>query len=443
MFIRAKTLSTLAAAALFASTAQADDLWSIYQQAIHADPVILQSAAQRDRAVEAVTSSRAPLLPQIGFSADYAIQSSDNDTVKPLVESQGYSYGVQLNQQIYNRATWKSLTQTEKTAHLAEVSHSAKLQNLLVRVSDAYFQVLQTQDQLEFTQATKRAIARQLEQTKQRFEVGLTAITDVHEAQAEYDLSTANEILAQNDVQNAYEGLRAITGQSYAQVNVLDKQRFSASPIAPASPQEWVKVAEDKNLSLNAARVSVDIAKSAVDVASASHWPTFDLFANYQRQNPEKGSFEDLGEYGTYGLGVQMNFNIYSGGGISSQVRQANFYYVEASEQLNETNRTVYKQVFDAYNAVLASVSSVTAYEQAVVSRQSALEATTAGFEVGTRTIVDVLNSTRSLFEAKNNLSRARYAYILNVLRLRQAAGTLSEQDLMDVNKGLMAPVQS
>lgn len=431
--MRLRTLVAMMVAAGLNGPVLADDLWGIYQSAVKADPVLLQAAAEKERALEAVTGTRAPLLPQINLAADYTRIYSSED----VRESKGPTIGVNLVQSIYDRSNWVELSQSEKSAHFADLGYNLALQELMVRTTSAYFDVLKAYDDVEFAVAEKAAIARQLEQTKQRFEVGLSAITDVHEAQAEYDLSVANEITLRNALESAYQGLRQITGQDHRTLNVLDTARFAPAIPAPESANGWYKLAEESSLALARAKVQTDIAKEQIDRAESGHYPTLDLVAGTQYSDTD--SQMSSSDATDASIGLQLNVPIYSGGGISSAVKQAQHQYVAASEVLSETQRSVYRNTLDSFNTLSAATSAIRAYEQTVVSRQSALDATTAGFEVGTRTIVDVLNSTRALYDAKRNLSGARYAFVVAVFRLKLAAGTLTENDLVDVNKALMA----
>ncbi|GAA5216904.1 outer membrane channel protein TolC [Corallincola platygyrae] len=434
-----KPLSFAVAVALggISCAAQADNIWQIYEKSLESDPVILRAAAQRQEAFEAITEARAPLLPQISVTGQYTDTSSNRD----FRESDGTSATVGLTQEIYRQESWITLDLAEKSAHQADVNYNLQLQNLMLRVSQAYFDVLQAMDDVEFIAAEKRAIERQLEQTKQRFAVGLTAITDVHEAQAEYDRSVADEIVQLNVLENSYEGLRVLTGLSHRDLDVLNTELFSPTKPQPESSDGWQKIATDQNLSLAVSRVATDIAKQNIDLAAAGHMPTFSLFAQHDTSNVEPDF--DSGRPDSYDdttIGVQVSVPIYTGGAISSRERQAQHAFVATSEQMNETYREVNRSTINNYNNVIASISAIRAFEQTVVSRVSALEATEAGFEVGTRTIVDVLDATRNLYDAKRQLSQARYSYILSVLQLKFSAGNLTEQDLQDINKGLQRP---
>lgn len=420
----------------------ADTLAEIYDQAKENDPTLLSAAAQRDAAFEAVTSSRATLLPQINLTAGYNLtrgekdrddgQTNDND-VNALTAGIGFS------QQLYNRTSWITLDTAEKSARQQDASYAAIQQALILRVATAYFDVLRAQDNLEFVQAEKAAVGRQLEQTKQRFEVGLSAITDVHDAQAQYDSVLADEVLAQNTLTNSYEGLREITGQSHSELYVLDTDRFSATK-TQAAIDALVEEAQQKNLSLLSARIAQDVAKDNISLQSSGHLPSLTLDGGYSYTDLDKSAYDSTnGTTNDFNIGLNLSVPLYTGGATTSLTKQAEFNYVAASQQLEATYRSVVKDVRAFNNNISASIGALRAYEQTVVSAKSALEATEAGFDVGTRTIVDVLDSTRRLYDANKNLSNARYDYILSVLQLRQAVGTLSEQDILDINAGLKA----
>lgn len=303
-------------------------------------------------------------------------------------------------------------------------------------MAKAYFEVLRAQDNLEFVRAEKAAVGRQLEQTKQRFEVGLSAITDVHDAQAQFDGVLADEVLAENSLTNSYEALREITGQEYSKLSVLDTKRFAASRTTESS-EALIEKAQQQNLSLLAARISQDVARDNISLASSGHLPSLTLDGDYNYADNRNSNASSPSDYNDFKIGVNLKVPLYTGGKTTSLTKQAEFAYVAASQDLEAAYRSVVKDVRAYNNNINASIGALRAYEQAVISAKSALEATEAGFDVGTRTIVDVLDATRRLYDANKNLSNARYDYILSVLQLRQAIGTLSEQDVMDVNAGL------
>jgi outer membrane protein len=417
--------------AIIAPSTQADDLMQIYQKALTSDPIVLQAQAQRNTLYEQIEENRAPLLPSLSASVGYA--KSWNDIQG---DNDGFTGRLSLSQLIYDHSVWVGLSLAEKAASQADSAYASAMQSLITRVTSAYFNVLTAKDNFEFKGAEKRAIERQLEQTKQRFAVGLTAITDVHEAQAQYDLASASEILAENVLANSYESLREITGIDHKSINVLDTERFSASTPSPATSSDWLKMAESSSIDLMTQRIAKDIAQESITLYKAGHMPTVSLDANYtkaleQAQGPDFDSKD---------IGINIKVPIFEGFKIDSKVKQAQYKYIEASELLEQTHRGVVKNVRNNFNNVTASISSIRAYEQSVVSSESALKATQAGFEVGTRTIVDVLNRTRDLYDSKRQLSEARYGYINSILALKQAAGTINEDDVMAINSGLKAP---
>jgi outer membrane protein len=429
-----KLLPLFISAALgsMSTNAFADTLAEIYNQAKENDPTLLSAAAQRDAAFEAVTSSRSSLLPQITLNAGYNINRSDVDSR----DSDKLTAGINFSQELYQRSSWLTLDVSEKSARQADASYAAAQQALILRVSQAYFDVLRAQDNLVFVQAEKAAVGRQLEQTKQRFEVGLSAITDVHDAQAQYDAVLADEVLAENSLINSYEGLREITGQEHASLDVLDTKRFSATRTQTPINQ-LIEEAQQQNLSLLSARIAQDVAKDQISLASSGHLPSLTLDGGYNYGDERNSNNFSEGDASDFSVGVNLAVPLYTGGNISSQTKQAEYSYVAASQDLEAQYRSVVKDVRAFNNNISASIGALRAYEQTVVSAESALEATEAGFDVGTRTIVDVLDSTRRLYDANKNLSNARYDYILSVLQLRQAVGTLSEQDILDINAGL------
>jgi outer membrane protein len=332
------------------------------------------------------------------------------------------------------------LDTAEKTARQADSQYAAAQQDLILRTAQAYFEVLRSKDNLESVRANKAAVARQLEQTKQRFEVGLSAITDVHDAQAQYDRVLADEVVAENNLLNQYEALREITGQEHTKIDILDTDRFSA-----ARPEQsvtfFLEEAQSKNLDLLSARIGQDIAKDNITLASSGHLPTLTLDGGYgydSERNSNNSRYGNASEnINAFNAGINLSVPLYTGGNITSQTKQAEFAYVEASEQLEQTYRSVVRNVRANNNNINSSIGAIRAFEQTVISAESALEATKAGFDVGTRTIVDVLEATQALYDAESNLSDARYDYIVSVLNLRQSVGTLSEQDIVDINAGL------
>ncbi|WP_116475136.1 outer membrane channel protein TolC [Zobellella maritima] len=422
---------------LFATgTAKAEDLLDVYRQATLNDPLVREAKANRDAAFEKINESRAPLLPQINLDAGTGYTKSNHDDRTTRTSA---NVGANLSQALYRRSSWVNLDITEKTAAQGEVSYKQTQQTLILRATQAYFDVLKAEDTLSFVQSNKEAVGRQLEQTRQRFEVGLSAMTDVHEAQAQYDQALADEIVAENQLNNSKEVLRELTGMNYASLQPLNTDTFS--PQKPEnSADTWLEIALEQNLELHSQRILKDIANEQISLAKSGHQPTLDLNAglNSTYTDTEQSGFGTSdGSINEGTVGLSFSLPLYTGGATSSQVKQAQHNYVAASERLERSFRSVQSQVYSSFNDVNGAIGSVRAFEQLVISAESALSATEAGYEVGTRTIVDVLNATRQLYDAKQKLSEARYNYILSQLQLKQAAGNLTEQDLLDINAGL------
>ncbi|WP_289028366.1 outer membrane channel protein TolC [uncultured Paraglaciecola sp.] len=441
-----KTFLSLLIGMSISTSVLADDLYQVYQMAVEKDPTINGAKADRDAAFEGISISRANLLPQISAAISYSDSTadtydSDDDTGELYVYDyhvKNMSIGLNLSLSIYDRKNWVALSRAEKVAQQSDTTFALAKQDLIVRTTNAYLAILRAKDSLTFVQAEKRAIERQLEQTKQRFNVGLTAITDVHEAQANFDNTVAQEIVAENVVELRLEEMREITGKYLESVSVLNTQSFSASRPSPEGVDNWLKTAEEKNLDLLVRNLAKDIAMDDISSAKAGHYPTLTLSGSYGSDRTDYNGF-DLPALDDHSLSLTLNVPIYSGGSVSAQTAQARYRYIAASESMELTHRSTVRSVRSAYNDVIASTSTIRALQQAVVSADSALKATEAGFDVGTRTIVDVLNSTRNLFDARRNLASARYDFISAILQLKRASGDLTEKDLIDINRGLTA----
>ncbi|PKH04202.1 outer membrane channel protein TolC [Psychromonas sp. MB-3u-54] len=434
MAIKKFTLAALFALTSYSYSVQADTLLQVYQTAKIKDPVILKSKAQYDVYLEKVTETNAALLPQIGFGLTTGYTNYNNNNLN----NSKLGANVELSQSLYNGSYWQQLSIAEKQATQYASIYGLAAQDLLFRASTAYFNVLRANEAVKSVKANKRAVERQLEQTQQRFEVGLIAITDVHEAQAEYDRTTADEIIAENNLANTYYALRELTGADVHNVSYLNTKTFSAAKIE-GDVSLWRNKALESNLELHGKRIVKELAKMQIDLAKTGHQPTLDLSAGvgYNNTSYDKDFNSDT-DISNGTIGLSLNVPIYTGGSISSQVKQAQYNYVYASEDLVQTFRSTEAQINRGYNNVSASISSLRAYEQTVLSSRSALDATEAGFEVGTRTIVDVLDATRALYESENQLANARYDYIINMLQLKFSAGTLAEQDIIDISNGLI-----
>lgn len=417
--------------------ASAESLLDIYRQAQEKDPQLQETLAQRNAAFEKINEADAAKLPQIGLDANAGYLKSNRDDA---YTAQTTGAGISLTQALFRQSIWMNSDITSKQAMASDVALNLEKQGLILRTAQAYFSVLAAQDSLEYSLANEKALQRQLDETQQRFDVGMTAITDVQEAKAAHDLAVADTINAQNTLSNSYEALRQLTGTEHRFLDVLNTERFSPSQMTQSADQ-WLKQAQDHSLTLNQLRIAKDVAKQQIDLAKTGHLPTLDLklgaTSDYTDYKKNTSSKQD-GTVNEGTIGLQFNLPLYSGGATQSQVKQAQFNYVAASESLEKNYRSMQADLYKNYNNVFASVGTIKAYQQSVISADSALTATQAGYQVGTRTIVDVLNATTKLYSAKQKLSDARYNYILNTLQLKQTTGILSEQDLLDINNGLI-----
>lgn len=431
-----KRILTLIISFSLCGSASAENLLDIYRQAQEKDPQLLEAKAQRDAAFEKINEAQAANLPQINLSADLGYQKTNQNDSKTAGNA-GATLG--LTQSLYRRSNWINSDITEKLATQSDVNYNYEKQSLIVNTANAYFSVLSAKDALEYANANLEALKRQLDETQQRYTVGMTAITDVDEAKAAYDLASANVIVAENNLANSYEGLRQLTGIEHKQLDLLDTDRFTPVALSDSS-DNWMKLAQENNLQLHQQRIAKDIAKQQIDLAQTGHEPTLDLGANLGSEYTDyknSGTGYDDGTLNTGSIGFKFNLPLYSGGAVDSRVKQAQFNYVSASEALEKNYRSIQADLYRSYNDVNGAIGSVRAYQQSVISAQSALTATRAGYEVGTRTVVDLLDATTKLYSAKQQLSSARYGYILKLLQLKQVAGNLQEQDLIDVNNGL------
>lgn len=431
----------------FSAMSQAENLLQVYQQARISNPDLRKSAADRDAAFEKINEARSPLLPQLGLGADYTYTSGFRDYKDQ--NSNVTSGSLQLTQVLFDMSKWRALTLQEKAAGIQDVTYQTDQQTLILNTATAYFKVLAAIDTLSYTEAQKQAIYRQLDQTTQRFNVGLVAITDVQNARSQYDAVLANEVTARNDLDNAVEELRQVTGNYYPELASLNVDGFKTSK--PQAVNALLKEAENRNLSLLQARLNQDLAREQIRQAQDGHLPTLSLSASSgisntsysgskTHNNPQQYQDNDAGQNQ---IGLNFSLPLYQGGAVTSQVKQAQYNFVGASEQLESAHRSVVQTVRSSFNNVNASISSINAYKQAVVSAQSSLDAMEAGYSVGTRTIVDVLDATTTLYNAKQQLSNARYNYLINELNIKSALGTLNEQDLIALNNTLGKPIST
>ncbi|MDH5180671.1 MAG: TolC family outer membrane protein [Gammaproteobacteria bacterium] len=428
--------SALAASLIFAAPqAGADDLQTIYQLALTNDPLFQAARSDFLANKELKSQAWAVLLPQISGSylkSETEVNTSNN-VMNPVGTTEVSGYSLSLTQTIYNQAQFSGLSQANATVARAVADFHFQEQNLILRVAKNYFDVLGAEDNLAFSQAEKKSIAHQLEQTTQRFNVGLTAITDVHEAQARYDQSVARDIAAENQLAISREILREMTGKEHGNLAVLQESSPLIAP-QPADITQWVNTGLDNNYQLAAARKNLEASSAGVMKARAGHLPSLNLVAgmnNTTREGPIAYETDDTQ------ISLQLSVPIFNGGLVSSRSTEAAHRHDQAKQLLEQQRRATERQVRNAYLSVLAKISQVKALKQALASSQTALKATRAGFKVGTRTTVDVLDSQRDLYRAKRDYALARYEYIMETLRLKQAAGTLTPEDLQHINAWL------
>ncbi|OTA17596.1 outer membrane channel protein [Xenorhabdus vietnamensis] len=418
----------------FSTSSHAADLLQIYQQAKETNPELLKAQADRNSVVENINITRGSLLPQLSLSAGASYGKTFRD--KRDLESHGTSASLNLTQTIFDMAKWNQLNQSEKSAGIADISFQMAQQKLILDTAQAYFDVLNTIDTLTFTEAQKASLYRQLDQSTQRFNVGLVAITDVQNARAQYDSILAQEVSNRNNLDNALEKLRLITGVYYPQLASLNIDQFKTKQPEPAN--NVLKEAENRNLNLLSARLKQDLSREKIKNAQTGYMPTVNLAASTGITNSHSRGAKYGNDYsGDNSVSLKLELPLFNGGATYSQVEQEKYNFISTSQELENTYRKVIQEVHSSSNNISAAISSVEANKQAVLSAQSSLDSTEAGYQVGTRTIVDVLDLTTKLYQAKQDLSKARYNYLLSQLQIQQARGTLNENDLIALNKML------
>ena len=422
----------------FSYSIQAETLLELYQLAQQNDPQLKMANQEYLATLEKRPQARASLLPQLTLGANATENwrtenwMSGNDR-----ENTTLGYNVSLRYALYRRDLKIQLEQADSQIKQAELTYEAARQALMERLSTRYFEVLAAHDNLKFEQSAKQAFKRQLDEAQQRFEVGLIAITDVEEAQAGYDLAVANEILAQNERDNAQEALREITGTYHRALATLKEDTPLLAP-EPADIDKWTEIALEQNPYMLAVQFALETARQEVKKQRAANWPTLDWVAQHSYNEVIRGNDNPSGTFANNNnIGIQLIYFLYDGGAIRSRTKEAQQRRVQALEQLEQQRRVTQSQTRQAYWNLQSNISRVKALKQALVSSETALKSIQTGFELGTRTSVDVVNAQRDLLRAQRNYSSARYDYVLNTLRLKQAAGLLSSDDLVGINHWL------
>jgi outer membrane protein len=452
-----------------AGQATAKDLVGVFEDALKNDPVIRQADANRLAARESKPQAIAALLPQLNGTASTtrdhqsgfqdqvnAITNPANPNGPPLlivipepdvIDTTTKQWGLNLTQSVFSWANWMTLKAADAQVAQAEATYQAAEQQLILRVGTAYFNVLTAEDTLEADQAALEAISRQLDQATTRFDVGLIAITDVEDAKAARDTATATVIADKRALATSEDQLQEITGEKYDRLAKPGIDMPLLNP-EPADESRWVDISLDQNPTLIASRLAADIARDNVRVAIGGHLPTLDILAGRSyNYNTSDETIEGLTFNGVDNktndrqITLQLTVPLFSGGYTQSKVRQAQYLWIAAKEGVVQSSRATERQARDAYLGVISGIAHVQALKQALESNETALKATEAGYEVGTRTSVDLLNARRNLVQAQTNFAVARYDYIVSVLTLRVAAGTLDRPELNSVNTWLTSSV--
>lgn len=432
-------ISALIASSLLSSQAWAENLIEVFDLSLTSDPQLLAEAASRQAVGELDDQATANFLPQIDLTASTAktrVDASAQNFIGGESEFNDHGYTLSLVQPLYRRQNFVQKEQADIAIEGAQASYVVAEQSLIVRVAERYFGVLGAEDDLTFALAEREAIAKQLEQTQQRFDVGMATITDTTEAQAAFDLANAAVIAAENALANTNEQLRETSGKYIDDLTGLQKNSPLVSP-EPADINQWSQTALIQNPSLLVAKSNVDNAEQTIELQKSGHYPSLDLVAQKNYNSQSDGNFSGSTKTHTETIGVQLNLPIYAGGAVVSRTREASYRLDQAMQNEEQQRRFVTRQTRESFNGVISGISRVQALKQAVVSNEKALESTQAGYEVGTRTTVDVLNARRNLFSARRDYARSRYDYILNTLRLKQAAGIVTVEDIVQINSWL------
>jgi outer membrane protein len=430
--MRNTLMASLIASALLAANAHAVDLVQTYQQALANDPVYTSARYALSASNETSIQGRAALLPVIGFGGNYSRAGESWKTVTN-------NYSLQLTQPLFRPAYWQQYQESKLSVAAGEVKFAQAVQDLMLRVSQAYFDTLTAQDVLATLQAQKSAIAEQLASAKRNFEVGTATITDTNEAQASYDLVIAQEIAASNNLEVARNVLQQIIGKPPAPLATL-RPGVQLSAPQPAAIESWVSSAEEQNFGVVGQQIALDSAKYEIKKNRAGHLPTVDLVAS-RAHSDVSGSpipFYNISQMNN-SIGVQWTIPLYAGGAVNSSVRQAVALEDKARSDLESARRNAALNARQAYLGVNSGLAQIKAYEAAEISSQSSLDSNRLGYQVGVRINIDVLNAQQQLFSTRRDLAKARYDTLMNSLKLKSAVGTLKEEDLQQIN-ALLTP---
>jgi len=436
-----KIFLCLTMAASFSLTSQAADLLDIYRQALENDPTFKAAYSTFMANREAIPQAYSALLPQLTATSQV---SRNRLTVNAggLAGTQIYNsnrWQLSASQAVFNYQSWAQVQQAKASVKSAHATFNNAAQELILRTARAYFTVLFSRDTLNFAEAKLRANKRQLDQAQQRFEVGVDTITSVYEAKAAYDQSIAEVISAKNNQINQSENLRKLTNHVYEQLAPLRDSRIPLIKPEPDDANEWIATGLKQNYNLYAAKYNLQAARENVKAQSAGNWPTFAIQGNSGKTNNSGGdsNFFVPASQMQSSVALAVNFPVYQGGLVESQTRQAQFEFQTSSEQLETSYRDVVVNSRIAFNTIVDGISKVKADRQTIVSQKNSLESTEAQFQVGTRTMVDVVTAQQRLFEAQEQLASDQYNLINAILNLKYLAGSLNVNDLEEVNSWL------
>ena len=422
---------------------QAADLLETFRAAQANDPVFAAARAAQQAGLEKLPQGRSLLMPSISLNANSTFNDSTIQYRQPVALPGGgnqryntHGYSVNLTQPLFRQQNWLAYTESELQVVQAEAQFRVAEQDLILRVAEAYFDVLIAQDSVQLAEAQKIAIAEQLEHAKRNFEVGSATITDTHEAQARYDLTSAQEIAAQNDLEIKRRALQQLINAIPQDLRRLGKELKLETP-QPDDMEKWVDDAQLSSPQLAIAQAGAEIAEKEVARNRGGHYPTIDLVASYADNSASGGGFGVGSDSTSKSVGVQLNMPLFQGGAVNSRWREAQANHERARQELEDARRTIATQTRQAYLGVVSGIAQVKALRQALTSSESVLEASKLGQEVGVRTNLDVLNAQQQLFSTRRDLYQAEYNYLVSQLRLKAAVGSLGEEDMARVNQAL------
>ncbi|GAB6067804.1 efflux transporter outer membrane subunit OpmH [Methylothermus subterraneus] len=439
----------------------ADDLVTVYQLALENDPSFRAAQASLRAGLEEEIKGRAELLPKVNVNAGFGLNQSQNRGQFPAggilfpsntdIGSESKSWGVSLTQPVFDLSAWFRFKRGQELTEQAKARFAAESQALILKVAESYLAVLKAQANLNASRAQERATERQLAQVKARFEVGLLAITDLREAEAAFDLAVAARLADEGALQVAKEQLSILTGRSHEALLAL-KDDYPIAPPDPKEVEKWIEFARQNNYDLKVAALAREVALQTARVASAEHLPKITANLSYSETRsendfhnltPAAGGSRDFNfprNVNQGALSLNLNLPLFAGGAIGAARRQALAEYAKSEEELLGAVRTTVQNTRAEYINVMTAIARSQATHKAVLSNRASLKASQAGYEVGTRTLVDVLAALRALYLAVRDHQNARLDYVLASLRLKRLAGTLSPQDLIELNRHLTLP---